>query len=63
MPYYTYQCRGCGNLQSDVRLIDERHDAPKCHKCKGETGLVVDPVRGIVKDPAGGPRNNWRGKP
>lgn len=51
MPYYTYQCQ-CGALKGDVRTIDERHDGPTCHHCGEKMKLVVDAVRGIVRDPA-----------
>lgn len=62
MPYYTYQCRTCSNLMSDVRTIPERHDSPQCYKCRGSTQLVLDPVRGIVKDPAVPKGPDWRNK-
>lgn len=53
MPYYSYQCNGCGALKGDVRSIEQRHDGPTCHICKTPNmRLVIDPVRGIVKDPA-----------
>lgn len=53
MPYYSYQCKACGALKGDVRSIEQRHDGPTCHICNApRMQLVIDAVRGIVREPA-----------
>lgn len=52
MPLYEYKCRECGYWREDIRLVAERHDAPKCDRCKAAMQLILSAVRGIVKDPA-----------
>ena len=34
MPTYTYECPFCLRLEDAVRRIDERDDAPECHRRK-----------------------------
>lgn len=61
MPYYSYQCAKCQALKGDVRCIDQRHEGPTCHVCNTPgMKLVLDPVRGIVRDPAVPKGKPWR---
>lgn len=53
MPLYVYKCETCGRLKEDIRLIEERHDGPKCEHCVlPKMVLQISPVRGFVKNPA-----------
>lgn len=52
MPLYEYRCEPCNKERTDIRTIAERHEGPRCDRCKQEMNLVVSPVAGIVKNPA-----------
>lgn len=53
MPLYSYKCPKpkCLGTHAELRTIEERHDGPLCH-CGTKMELQIDPVRGIVKNPA-----------
>lgn len=56
MPLYTYQCPWCNHQMERTRPIEERHafllcDNPK-HKKTRPMRLVIQPVAGIVRNPA-----------
>lgn len=51
MPLYLYTCHRCKRTRSDMRTINERHDAPFCD-CGNKMILTPAPVAGIVKNPA-----------
>lgn len=52
MPLYSYHCKPCDASRLDVRKIDERHNGPKCDRCRRKMVLQVSPVSGVVKNPA-----------
>ena len=52
MPLYTYKCEDCEKTRTDIRCIAERHDGPKCDFCGSPMKLAIDPVVGVVKNPA-----------
>lgn len=52
MPLYSYVCPSCGWGRTDIRTIEQRHEAPTCDRCRSVMKLVLDAVRGIVKNPA-----------
>lgn len=57
-PMYTYECEPCRRLQTDMKKIDERHEAPLCRQCSQQMKLVLSATPGIVRDPAVPRRNN-----
>lgn len=52
MPLYSYRCKACGWQREDMRKVDERHDGPQCDRCRQLMRLEIDPVAGVVKNPA-----------
>ena len=50
-PLYVYRCEHCGAERADMRTIEARHDSPVC-RCHGPMVLIINAVRGIVKEPA-----------
>lgn len=53
MPLYSYECprADCFGTQTELRKVEQRHDAPQCY-CGEPMVLKVDPVKGFVKNPA-----------
>lgn len=41
MPLYEYECSACGHRQDCCRKVDERHDRPRCTKCRVEMDLMI----------------------
>lgn len=70
MPTYSYRCKTCGHCVDARRSIINRNVGPVCRHAtmaEGGNGLhlvpspsrmvrVIDPVPGIVRNPAAGPR-------
>lgn len=52
MPLYSYHCGDCDCGKVEARTIAEREDAPKCDRCGQSMKFEIDPVVGIVKNPA-----------
>ena len=49
MPYYDYKCDGCGNIDEEMRKIDDRDVPGKCSKCGGETSMCLPVVSFNIK--------------
>lgn len=50
---YVYWCGLCKCRMDCVRTVDRRYkDAPKCSICGARMKLVIQPVAGVVKNPA-----------
>lgn len=61
MPFYTYKCPLCDAEREELRLLDNRDlDKPRCtnHDIPFAMERVTNPVAGIVRNPAAGPRRN-----
>lgn len=52
MPLYSYYCKPCNASRVDVRKIDDRHNGPKCDRCRKKMVLQISSVSGVVKNPA-----------
>lgn len=52
---YTYRCKACGALTDARRTVNDRHNAPECQSCGGETYQIMTPVR--FNSPMGGADN------
>ena len=60
-PIYTYKCPNCGAEREELRAMDDRNkDRPWCGSSEGckQMELVTNPVAGIVRNPAAGPRRS-----
>lgn len=46
MPVYSYACRGCNQIFTDVKKVDERHEPTKqpCGHCQGELYIHIGGV-------------------
>lgn len=62
MPFYTYKCPRCDAEREELREMDARNwDRPWCNNhddVKIVMELVTNPVAGIVRNPAAGPRRS-----
>lgn len=52
MPLYSYTCEPCGCGKVEMRTIAEREQVPDCDRCRQSMKFVIDPVVGVVKNPA-----------
>lgn len=50
---YRYWCRKCRIGADGFAEVYRRHiDAPRCVRCNKKTKLLIQPVSGLVKNPA-----------
>lgn len=54
MPLYSYQCTKpkCPGGIEAMRTVEARYIAPDCQLCGSPMKLEVQPVYGVVRDPA-----------
>lgn len=41
MPLYEYECPNCNHRMDCYRKVEQRHDRPRCTKCRAETDLMI----------------------
>lgn len=57
MPLYTYDCSTCGDVQVDIRLIEDRDNVKRCN-CGANMKRRMEAVSGIFVDMPGAPHEN-----
>lgn len=49
---YVYVCSKCKDRCEESRRVDLRSIGPKCQDCNVEMELEIQPVNGVVRNPA-----------
>ncbi len=52
MPFYTYRCERCDITREDLKCMAARDKLPRCTTCKKPMPREIEPVAGVVKNPA-----------
>lgn len=48
MPTYEYLCNKCKYITTEIKMIAERNNCPKCEECSEETKLIISKVNSKI---------------